>query len=105
MINHIMLVSFTDTISDLDLDQFISDIEKAMRDTGVVETFAAHHHIPVPGEDAIPAFVATAVLQFGVADREDLATLFAAPGAGDVIHKWQAAHPYKVAWVNHQAAA
>lgn len=105
MINHTMLVSFTDTISDADLNQFFSDIEKAMRDTGIVETFSAQRHISVPGEEAIPAFIATAVLQFGVADRDDLATLFAAPGAGEVIHKWQAGHPYKVAWVNHQAAA
>ncbi|AEN08432.1 MULTISPECIES: hypothetical protein [unclassified Streptomyces] len=105
MITHTMLVSFTDPISDSDLDQFISDIEKSMRNTGVVETFSAQHHIPVPGEEAIPAFIATAVLQFGVADRDALVALFAAPGAGEVIHKWQARHPYKVAWVNHRTTA
>ncbi|MFF1461978.1 hypothetical protein [Streptomyces sp. NPDC058330] len=80
MITHTMLVSFADPISDSDLDQFVSDIEKSMRDTGVVETFSARHHIPVPGEEVIPAFIATAVLQFGVADRDALVALFAAPG-------------------------
>ncbi|MBU8828762.1 hypothetical protein [Mycolicibacterium goodii] len=105
MITHTMLVSFADPISDEELDRFISDIEKAMADTGVVRRFQAQRHIAVDGEQAIPAFIATAVLQFGVASEADLATLFAAPGAGAVIHTWQARHPYRVAWVNHEASA
>lgn len=105
MINHTMLVSFQDPVPDADLDQFLSDIEQAMRATGVVVAFSAQQHIAMPGEDAIPAFIATAVLQFIVADRDALATMFAAPGAGDVIHKWQAQYPYKVAWVNHEVQA
>lgn len=98
-----MLVSFDDPISEADLDQFLSDIEKSMRDTGVVRDVTSHHHVPVPGEDAIPAFIATAALTFAVATREDLAALFAAPGAIEVIHKWRADHPYSVAWVNYEA--
>ncbi|KAA5837091.1 hypothetical protein ABT337_27245 [Saccharopolyspora hirsuta] len=105
MFTHTMLVSFEDQISDADLDQFLSDIEKSMKDTGVVRWYSAQRHIPVVGEEAIPAFIATAVLQFGVADQDDLATLFAAPGAVDVIHKWRARHPYAVAWVNHETPA
>lgn len=105
MITHTMLVSFADPIADSDLEQFFADIAKAVRDTGIVHAFSAQRHIPVAGEEAIPAFIATAVLQFGVADRDELASLFAAPGAGEVIRSWQARHPYKVAWVNHQAAA
>jgi hypothetical protein len=102
MFTHTMLVSFADPISNTDLDQFLADIEVSMRDTGAVRKFTSHHHVPVPGEDAIPAFIATAVLSFTVETRDDLATLFAAPGAIDVIHKWQAAHPYKVAWANYE---
>lgn len=98
-----MLVSFANSISDTDLDQFLSDIESSMKDTGVVQKFSAYHHVSAPGESAIPAFIATAVLNFTVEAQDDLATLFAAPGAIDVIHKWQAEHPYKVAWVNYEA--
>ncbi|GAB3439927.1 hypothetical protein GCM10027570_04810 [Streptomonospora sediminis] len=105
MINHTMLVAFENPIPDAELDQFLKDIEKAMTETGATETFSAQRHIPVPGEESIPAFIATAVVQLGVADREALATMFAAPGAGEVVHKWQARHPYKVAWVNHEAPA
>ena len=97
-----MLVSFEDSISDTDLNRFLADIEKTMKDTGAVRSFSSQRHIPVDGEDAIPAFIATAVLQIGVEGEDDLAKLFAAPGAIDVIHKWKADHPYKVAWVNHE---
>ncbi|HWK91955.1 MAG TPA: hypothetical protein VNR17_06790 [Luteimicrobium sp.] len=103
MITHTMLVSFADPIPDDELDQFLSDIDAALQETGVVRTSSAQRHLPVPGEDAIPAFIATAVLQFGVETEDDLATLFAAPGAGDVIHTWQSRRPYRVAWVNHEA--
>jgi hypothetical protein len=105
MITHTMLVSFTDPIPDEDLDRFVSDIEDAMKDTGLVRSFQAQRHIPVAGEEAIPALIASAVLQFGVETEADLAALFAAPRAGDVIHKWQALRPYQVAWVNHEATA
>ncbi|OBJ96528.1 hypothetical protein A5638_16695 [Mycolicibacterium fortuitum] len=102
MITHTMLVSFADPIPDDELERFVSDIEKAMSGTGVVRRFQAQRHIAVDGEQAIPAFIATAVLQFGVANEADLATLFAAPDAGAVIHTWQARHPYRVAWANHE---
>lgn len=105
MINHTMLVSFSAPTPDEALDRYVLDIQNAMQETGVVRSFRAQRHIPVAGEEAIPAFIATLVLQFQVEDAADLATLFAAPRAGEVIHKWQALHPYKVAWVNHVAAA
>jgi hypothetical protein len=53
MFTHTMLVSFADPISNTDLDQFLADIEVSMRDTGAVRKFTSHHHVPVPGEDAI----------------------------------------------------
>lgn len=97
-----MLVSFTDPISSEDLDSFLSDIESVMMDTGVVRDVSSYRHVPVRGEDAIPAFIATAVLSFRVDGENELAALFSAPGAGDVIHKWKASHPYQVAWVNYE---
>ncbi|SDM83457.1 hypothetical protein [Actinacidiphila guanduensis] len=102
MIHHTMLVSFNEPIPDADLDRFLTDIEKVMLDSGHVLTSSTRRHIPVPGEEEIPALIATAVLQFGVADEKALAAAFAAPGAEEVIHHWQARHPYKVAWVNHE---
>lgn len=98
-----MFVSFIHPITDVDLDQFLTDIEQSMRQTGVVHDFTKAHHIPVDGEEQIPAFIATAVLTFTVESREDLGALFTAPGAIDVIHKWKADHPYQVAWVNYEA--
>lgn len=105
MIHHTMLVAFDTPVPDADLDQFLQDIEKVMLDSGQVLTSSARRHIPVPGEEAIPALIATAVVQFGVADEDALAAAFAAPGAGEVIHRWQARYPYKVAWVNHTPLA
>lgn len=105
MIAHTMLVSFADPIPAVHLDQFLADIELAVSNTGVVRASSAQHHIPVPGEDQIPAFIATAVLQFVVENRDDLAKLFAAPDAAKVIHTWQARNPYRVAWVNHEVQA
>jgi hypothetical protein len=105
MISHTMLVAFTDPISDEDLARFAADLETLMQATGLVQSFAVRRHIAIPGEEAIPAFIATAVLQFGVADVAALGALFAAPGIDEVIDTWQEDHPYKVAWVNHQALA
>jgi hypothetical protein len=105
MINHTMLVAFTDPISDEDLARFTADIEKPMRATGLVRSFTTRRHIDIPGEQAIPAFIATAVLRFGVDDVDALGALFAAPGIEEVIDTWQRDHPYKVAWVNHESLA
>ncbi|MBN3457918.1 hypothetical protein JNN96_28170 [Mycobacterium sp. DSM 3803] len=102
MIRHTMLVSFDEPIADTELDQFLADIEKSMRGTGTVEGFSARRHIPVSGEGEIPALVATAILQFDVADLDALERLFAAPGTTAVIHHWQARNPYRVAWANHE---
>ncbi|MGW2341332.1 hypothetical protein [Streptomyces sp. NPDC001661] len=102
MIQHTMLVSFDGAIPGADLDQFLQDIEKVMLDSGHVLTVAARRHIPVPGEEAIPALIATAVLQFGVADLKALGAAFEAPGVEELIHRWQGRYPYKVAFVNHE---
>jgi hypothetical protein len=102
MINHTMLVAFADPISDEDLAQFTTDIEKPMQATGLVRSFATRRHIAIAGEEAIPAFIATAVLQFGVDDVDALGALFAAPGIDEVIEHWQRERPYRVAWVNHE---
>lgn len=101
MINHTMIVSFTDPLPDEELDRYLADIERVLRETGVIESFAAARHIPVPGEEEIPALIATAIVQIAVADVDALAKAFAAPGIEEVIRDWQGRHPYKVGWANH----
>ncbi|MGT2426111.1 hypothetical protein [Amnibacterium kyonggiense] len=100
-----MLVSFTEPIPEQALEEYVADVRSVMEETGVVRESWAQRHIPVAGEEAIPAFIATVVLQFSVDDEADLATLFAAPRAGEIIHAWQARYPYEVAWVNYEAIA
>lgn len=102
MINHTMMVSFVEPLPDAELDRYLADIERVLLETGVVQSFAAARHIAVPGEEEIPALIATAIVQIGVADRDALAKAFAAPGIEDVIGHWQARHPYRVGWANHE---
>jgi hypothetical protein len=105
MINHTMIVSFDRPLPDAELDQYLADIEKALLDTGLAQSVATRRHIPVPGEEAIPALIATAIVQVSVADLDALGKAFAAPGIGEVIEHWQARYPYKVGWANHEAWA
>ncbi|MBU3064877.1 hypothetical protein KO481_25525 [Nocardia sp. NEAU-G5] len=105
MITHTMIVSFDQPLPDTDLDQYLKDIEQVMRDTGLVQSFAARRHLAIPGEEAIAALIATAVVQVGVADIDALAKAFAAPDTHEVIDRWQARYPYHVAWANHEPLA
>jgi hypothetical protein len=74
-----------------------------MLDSGFVQSVATGRHLPVPGEEAIPALIATAIVQVAVADMDALAKAFTAPGLHEVIAHWQSRYPYKVAWANHEA--
>ncbi|GAA2073132.1 hypothetical protein GCM10009801_26220 [Streptomyces albiaxialis] len=105
MIYHTMLVSFDQPVPDAELDQYLADIERVMLDSGHVRSVAARRHLSVPGEEAIPAFIATVIVRLGLADTDALAKAFEAPGLHDLIQRWQARHPYKVAWANHEALA
>ncbi len=105
MIYHTLLVQFTNEIPGADLDQYLADVEKATNDTGVLESFAAQKHVRVQGEEAIPAFIATVIIQLGVADLDALATLFSAPAVDEVFDTWRTRQPYSAAWANHQALA
>ncbi len=102
MINHTMIVSFDQPLADAELDQYLADIERVLLDSGLVRSVATRRHISIPGEEAIPALIATAIVQATVADTEALAKAFAAPGMHEVIDRWQSRHPYKVAWANHE---
>ncbi|OIJ84651.1 hypothetical protein [Streptomyces monashensis] len=102
MINHTMIVSFDRPLPAAELDQYLADIERVMLDSGFVQSVVARRHIPIPGEEAIPALIATALVQFTVADTEALAKAFTAPGIHEVIDRWQSRHPYKVGWANHE---
>ncbi|WP_027928451.1 hypothetical protein [Amycolatopsis benzoatilytica] len=103
MITHTMIVSFDQPVSDATLDQYLADITKAMRDSGLAESVKTQRHLPIPGEEAIPALIATAIVQVEVADLETLGKAFTAPELHEVIEKWQARHSYRVAWANHES--
>ncbi|WP_194894471.1 hypothetical protein [Catenulispora pinisilvae] len=102
MIQHTMIVSFTESLPDGELDRYLTDIERALLATGHVQSVASAHHIAVPGEEQIPALIATAIVQVSVADHEALTKTFAAPEIGAVIDEWRGRHPYKVGWANHE---
>ncbi|MFE9611221.1 hypothetical protein [Streptomyces sp. NPDC006012] len=105
MINHTMIVSFDQPLPTAELDQYLADIERVMLDSGLVQSVVARRHLPVPGEEAIEALIATAIVQFAVADTDMLTKAFTAPGLHEAIKHWQARHPYKVAWANHEPLA
>lgn len=105
MIYHTMIVSFTDSIPDAELDQFLSDIEKLMRDSGHVQSATSRRAIRVPADDHSPVFAATAVVQFALADVDALNASFETPGVEEFIGHWQAKYPYRVVWVNHESLA
>ena len=105
VIIHTMLVKFTDEIPDAELEQFLADIDKTTRATGALQSFAAQRHIRIPGEESIPAFIATVVVQLGIADADAFATLLGDPAVGEVFDTWRARRPFSVAWVNHEALA
>ncbi|MFB9834116.1 hypothetical protein [Actinoallomurus acaciae] len=105
MIKHTMIVSFDRPLPDTELDQYLADIERVMIDTGSVRSVVARRHLPVPGEEAIPALIATAIVQVTVDDLDALAKGFGAPGLHEVIDRWQSRYPYKVAWANHEPLA
>jgi hypothetical protein len=102
MLEHTMIVAFDQPLPEAELDQYLADIEQVMRDSGTVQSFAARRHLPVPGEESIPALIATAIVRFTVADREALAKAFDVPGLHELIGRWQARHPYRVGYANHE---
>lgn len=102
MMQHTMIVSFDQPIPDGDLDAYLKDVENLMMGSGHVRTFSARRHIRVAGDDHAPVFVATAVVQLGLADLDALDAAFAMPETFELIGRWQARHPYKVVWVNHE---
>jgi hypothetical protein len=103
MILHTMLVRFADEIPDAELDQFLADIRKRTEATGALRAFSAQRHLRVPGEEQIPAFIATAVVQLTVADLDGFGALLGDPAVGDVFATWRTRRPFDVAWVNHEA--
>jgi hypothetical protein len=69
-----------------------------------VQTFAARRHIRVPGDDA-PVFVASAIVQPGLADLDALNAAFTVGGLEEFIGRWQSRFPYQVVWANHEPLA
>jgi hypothetical protein len=102
MINHTMIVSFDQPLPAAELDQYLADIERVCLETGYVQSVATRRHLPIPGEENIPALIATAIVQLTLADTDALAKAFTAPGLHEVIDHWQSRYPYKVGWANHE---
>ena len=102
MINHTMIVSFTDTPPDAEIDQFLKEMEQLMRDSGLVQTFTGRRAIRVPGDDHSPVFAASAIVQIGYSGLDDLNASFTTPGLAEFIQRWQSRHPYKPVWANHE---
>jgi hypothetical protein len=102
MINHTMIVSFTETVPDVEIDQFLKEMEQLMRESGLIQTFAARRHIRVPADEHSPVFAASAIVQIGVADVGALNASFTVPGLEEFIQRWQSRYPYKVVWANHE---
>ncbi|MFS8197261.1 hypothetical protein ACLVWQ_01110 [Streptomyces sp. CWNU-52B] len=105
MIHHTMIVAFDEPIPSDELDEYLKGLEELTMDTGAFQFFAARHHLPVPADDHAPVAVASAVVQFGLADLDALGAAFALPGVGEFIAGWQARRPYKAIWVNHEPLA
>ncbi|MFI1913362.1 hypothetical protein [Nocardia sp. NPDC020380] len=105
MIHHTMIVSFNGPIPGEDLDRYLEDIEQVMLDSGSVQSVEARRHLRIPGEEAIPALIATAIVRVAVPDIDALAKAFGAPGVHEVIDRWQSRYPYRVAWANHEPLA
>jgi hypothetical protein len=102
MITHTMILSFAETVPDVDLDRFLGEMEELMRDSGLVQTFATRRHIRVPADDHSPVFAASAIVQIGFADVGALNASFVVPGVEEFIGRWQSRYPYKVVWANHE---
>ncbi|WP_031465023.1 hypothetical protein [Sciscionella sediminilitoris] len=105
MINHTMIVSFSEPIPDAELNQFLSGMKKLMLDSGHVRSAAAHRHIPFPGDEHGPVFRASAIVRFEFTDLDALNASFAIPDVGAFIKHWQSRYPYQVVWANHEEQA
>lgn len=105
MIHHTMIVAFDSPIPASELDHYLKELQELVTGSGSVESFAARHHIRVPGDDHAPVAVASAVVRLGLADLDALNATFTLPGLVDLIERWQGRHPYKAIWVNHEPLA
>ncbi|GHA82085.1 hypothetical protein GCM10010330_40360 [Streptomyces tendae] len=105
MIHHTMIVAFDNPIPASELDQYLKEFEELVTGSGLVESVATRHHIRVPGDDHAPVAVASAVVQLRLTDLDALNATFTMPGAVDLIRRWQARHPYRAVWANHEPLA
>ncbi|MDQ0785054.1 hypothetical protein [Streptomyces sp. B3I8] len=105
MIHHTMIVAFDSPIPASELEQYLKEFEELVAASGLIETCVVRPHLRVPGDDHAPVAVADAIVQLGVSDLDALEASFAMPGVGEFIGRWQARHPYKAIWANHEPLA
>ncbi|GAA2580138.1 hypothetical protein GCM10010435_66820 [Winogradskya consettensis] len=97
-----MIVAFDNPIPGDELDRYLKELEELVMNSGLIDSFAAQHHIRVPGDDHAPLAVASAIVQLRLTDLDALNASFSMPGVFDLIERWQNRYPYKAIWVNHQ---
>lgn len=102
MIHHTMIVAFDRPIPPSELEQYLKEFEELVTGSGLVDSCAVRPHLRVPGDDHAPVAVADAIVRLGVADLDALNASFAMPGVGEFVARWQARHPYKAIWANHE---
>ncbi len=110
VIQHSMIDSFDQPLPVAVLGQCLAGIERAMLSTNTAQSVVARRHLPVPGEGAVPALIATefpaatptAIVQVAVADAQARAKGFTAPDLHEILDRWQSRPPYKVTWANSE---
>ncbi len=106
VIQQTMTDSFDQSLPVAALGQCLVGIERAMLGTGTAQSVVARRHLPVPGEGAVPALIATeapaAFVGVAVAYAQAEAKGFTAPDLPEVLDRWQARRPYKVTWANSE---
>lgn len=102
MIQQTLFISFDEPLTGDGVVKALAGIETAIAETGLTQTLALRPHVAVPGEEDIPAFIGSAILQVGLADLNALGELFASTTVTQSFDDLRAQHPYKAAWVNHE---
>jgi hypothetical protein len=102
MIQQTLFLSFDEPLTGDDVVKALSGIEAAITQTGLTQTLAVRAHRPVPGEENIPAFIGSAILQISLTDLDTFGELFAAEEVTQSFDDLREQHPYRAAWVNHE---
>ncbi|TWH75086.1 hypothetical protein JD78_03637 [Modestobacter roseus] len=102
MIQQTLFISFDEPLAGDEAVAALAGIEAAIERSGLTRSLVIRPHLAVPGEEDIPAFIGSVVLQVGLPDLEALGQLFAATDVTASFDELREVHPYTTAWVNHE---